>query len=179
MEKVFKTFAQPIQSLINLNPLVGKPSGGTRTVCKTPMTYRISLRARGDVAEWEEQMEQPYDTSGKGKSALIAAAYRGLQAEIYNYTEEQYIGVFHDFGKIFDTIDLSILMESAVEASFPIIDLIITMPQHVAPTIIQCDSFCSRTIITNTSILAGCKHSVALTRVLFLTGVHKLCVTTH
>jgi len=55
------------------------------------MTYRISLWARRDVAEWEEQMEQPYDTSGKGKSALIAAAYRGLQAAIYSYTEEQVI----------------------------------------------------------------------------------------
>jgi len=97
MEKVFTKLAQPVQSLINLNPVLGKPSGGTRTVYKTPMTYRISLRARTDVAEWEEQMEQPFDTSGKGKSALMAAAYRGLQAEIYNYTEEQVIGVFHDF----------------------------------------------------------------------------------
>jgi len=140
------------------------------------MTYRISFRARKDVAEWEEQMEQPFDTSGKGKSALIAAAYRGLHAEIYNYTEEQVIGVFHDFEKFFDTIDLAILLEKAVEAQFPIIDLLITMLQHMAPRIIQCDSFCIRTIINNTSILAGCKHSMALTRVLFLTGVHKLCI---
>jgi len=81
----------------------------------------------------------------------------------------------HDFEKFFDTIDLAILLEKTVEATFPIIDLLITMLQHMAPRLIQCDSFCGRTIITNTYILAGCKHSVASTRVLFLTGVHKLC----
>jgi len=46
----------------------------------------------------------------------------------------------------------------------------------MAPRIIQCDGFCSRTIITNTSILAGCKHSVALTRLLFLTGMKQLTI---
>ena len=67
-------------------------------------------------------------------------------------------------------------MEKAIELQFPIIDLLLTMLQHMAPMIIQCDGFCSRAIITNTSILAGCKHSVASTRVLFLTGMQKLCI---
>ena len=31
-------------------------------------------------------MKQTYDTSGEGKPAVMAAAYRGLQAEIYNLT---------------------------------------------------------------------------------------------
>jgi len=76
--------SQPIQNLINLNPILGKPSGGTRTICKTPMLYRISLRSRKEVANWEEEMTAEFDTSGKGKSALVAAAYRGLEAEISN-----------------------------------------------------------------------------------------------
>jgi len=176
IEKPLKKMAQPIQNLINLNAILGKPSGGTRTVCKTPMIYRITLRSRNTVAEWEDLMTGDFDTSGKGKSALIAAAYRGLQAEIYKYTEEQVIGVFHDFEKFFDTIDLEILMQKALEHNFPIIDLALTMQQHMAPRIIQCDGFCSRTIITNTSILAGCKHSVALTRLLFLTGMKQLSI---
>jgi len=100
--------AQPIQNLIHLNAILGKPSGGTRTVCKTPMLYRIILRSRNTVVEWEDQMTGDFDTSGKGKSALIATAYRGLQAEVYKYTEEQVIGVFHDFEKFFDTTDLEI-----------------------------------------------------------------------
>jgi len=67
-------------------------------------------------------------------------------------------------------------MQRALEHNFPIIDLALTMQQHMAPRIIQCDGFCSRTIITNTSTLAGCKHSVALTRLLFLTGMKKLAI---
>lgn len=91
MEKPLKELAQPIQNLINLNAMLGKPSGGTRTVCKTPMLYRITLRSRNNVALWEDDMTGDFDTSGKGKSAPIAAVYRGLQAGIYKYTEEQVI----------------------------------------------------------------------------------------
>ena len=117
-----------------------------------------------------------FDQSGKGKSALIAAACTGLQAEVLNYTEEQVIGAFHDFAQFFDTIDINILIEKAKEADFPILDLCITLMQHMAPRIIQCKGYCSRTIITNQSILAGCKHSVGLTRVFFLTGMLSLCL---
>ena len=78
---------QPLQNLINLNATLGKPSGGARTICKTPMLYRLSLRARVDVADWEELMTGDFDTAGKGKSALLAAAYRSIEAEVYNYTE--------------------------------------------------------------------------------------------
>lgn len=84
--------------------------------------------------------------------------------------------MFHDFDKFFDSIDITILIQKALEVNFPIIDLLMTMLQHTAPRIIQRGGFCSRPIITNTSILAGCKHSVALTRVLFLSGMNSLCV---
>ena len=50
------------------------------------MTYRITLRARHEVAEWENHMTQEYDKSGKGKSALFANAYGGLHAEVLAYT---------------------------------------------------------------------------------------------
>ena len=39
-------------------------------------------------------MTGDFDTAGKGKSALIAAAYRNFEAEVYSYTEEQVIGGF-------------------------------------------------------------------------------------
>ena len=169
-----KKAVQAIQNLINLNAMLGKPGGGSRTVCKTPMLYRLHLRSRKEVAEWEHFMTRDYDTAGKGKSALIAAAYRNLQAEVYNLTEDQVIATCHDFEKFFDTIDLPILIEQAREFKFPLLDLALTIMQHMAPRVIQCAGFCSRTILTNTSILAGCKHSVALTRVLFMSGLSKL-----
>ena len=45
-----------------------------------------------------------FDTTGKGKSAVIAAAPRRLEAEVYGYTEQQVIGFFHDMAKFFDAI---------------------------------------------------------------------------
>lgn len=78
MEKTFKELPQPIQNLINLNAMLGKPSGGTRPVCKTRMLYRITLRTRNNAAEWEDgdtSGKGNFDTSGKRKSALFAAAY--------------------------------------------------------------------------------------------------------
>jgi len=56
------------------------------------------------------------------------------------------------------------------------LDLALTIMQHVALRIIQCDSFCGEAIIANRSILAGCKHSVALTRVLLLFSMTELAV---
>jgi len=172
----FKKAVQPIQNMLNLHPLLGKPGGGSRTICKTPMLYRHALRGRNSVAVWESFMTAGYDTAGKGKSALLAAAYRSIKAEVYSLTEDQVIGVFHDFAKFFDTIDIEILINKAIEADFPMLDLALTIMQHVAPRIIQCDSFCGEAIIVNRSILAGCRHSVALTRVLLLFSMTELAV---
>jgi len=116
----------------------------------------------------------PFDTAGKGKSALLAAAYRSIKAEVYGQTEDQVITVLHDFEKFFDTLDLPVLIEQALELDFPILDLALTIMQHTAPRNIQCDSFCNKPILLNRSILAGCRHSVALTRVLMLTGITKI-----
>jgi len=66
----------------------------------------MSLRARSEVATWEEHMTGKFDTAGTGKSAKIAAAYRNLKAEVFNITEERVIVTFHDFEKFFDTIHL-------------------------------------------------------------------------
>ena len=141
---------------------------------QNPMLYRHTLRGREQVAEWENINTCPFDTAGKGKSALLAAAYRSIKAEVYSQTEDQVIAVFHDFEKFFDTIDLPILIEKALELDFPVLDLALTIMQHMAPRVIQCDSFCSKPMLVNRSILAGCRHSVALTRVLMLTCIAKI-----
>jgi len=83
------------------------------------MLYRHALRGRNAVATWESFMTAGFDTAGKGKSALLAAAYRSIKAEVYSLTEDQVIGVFHDFAKFFDTIDIEILINKAIEADFP------------------------------------------------------------
>jgi len=52
----------------------------------------------------------------------------------------------------------------------------LTIHQRLAPRIIQCGGFCGAPILINTSIQAGCKHSVALTRLLLLAGLSDLTV---
>lgn len=45
----FTKAVQPIQNLTNLQAMLGKPGGGSRTVSKTPMLYRMSLGGRNQV----------------------------------------------------------------------------------------------------------------------------------
>lgn len=106
--------------MLNLHPLLGKPGGGSRTICKTPMLYRHTVRGREQVGQWEDANTGPCDTAGKGKSVLLAAAYRSIKAEVYGQTEDQVIAVCHDCEKFFDTIDMPILIEQALELDFPI-----------------------------------------------------------
>ena len=108
-------YVAPHQLLCNLNPVLGKPSEqghppGIRTICKTPMLYRIAARCDKTVVEWESKYTASYDTSGKGCSALQAALLRASLAEASLALNSHAGGVFHDFSKFFDTIDVSALI---------------------------------------------------------------------
>lgn len=140
------------------------------------MLYRMSLRRRIEVEEWESYMTGHVDLAGKGKSALVAAAYRSLAAEGYSHTKEQVIGVVHDMAIFFDTISIPVLINTALELRFPLRDMMLSMHQHVFPRIIQCEGFCGEPILITESILAGCRHSVALTRILLREGMANLCI---
>lgn len=101
------------------------------------MTCRIPFRARTEVAECKSFMTGSFDTAGKGKSALVVAAFRGLEAAVYTYTEQQVIDALHDVAKFFDIINIPILINKGIEHNFPILDLILTLHQHLAPKVIQ------------------------------------------
>ena len=79
-------FCIPHQLLLNLNALLGKPSLhddiNARTISKTPMLYRILCRCDDKVADWSAQQKMKHDTSSEGRSALAAALYRAVRAEI-------------------------------------------------------------------------------------------------
>ena len=78
--------------------------------------------------------------------------------------------------KFFDTISIPILINKALDLGFPLLDMVLTLHQHLAPRIIQCEGFCGMPILITKSILAGCKHSVALTRLLLLDGLSDLTI---
>ena len=97
----FKNVVQPIQNLPNLQTMLGKPGRGSRSISKTPVLYRLSIRERHEVPNWETDMTGAFDTAGKGRSALIAA--------VYSYTAEQVIGVSHYLAKICTYLSQSLL----------------------------------------------------------------------
>ena len=44
-QDAYTKVVQPHQQLLNLDPMLGKPNKGFRTICKTPMWYRAQCRA--------------------------------------------------------------------------------------------------------------------------------------
>ena len=135
--------AQLHQHLICLNSCLGKPNKDIRTVCKTPMLYRMMCRTNQSIKDWETQHTQHYDSTQVGSSASMSALFRNLCAEVAMWTGKHSAGVFNDYHKFFDTIDIPTLVSNAVQSSFSIHELAISLQQHLAPRVIQVSGFCS------------------------------------
>ena len=99
--------------------MLGKPSGGSRTVAKTPMWWRTMCKLDTYVENWDNEHIQSYDTAGKGKSVLVAAALRNVFAEVSVILGFQVGMVLNDIEKFFDIVDLNRLTEQAVLQGFP------------------------------------------------------------
>ena len=80
IQQSMRSVASPHQHLLFLNPLLGKPNKSCRTICKTPVLYRMALRADQSVKEWEITNTQPYDKASAGSSSLLAALKRNLKS---------------------------------------------------------------------------------------------------
>ena len=55
-------------------------------------------------------------------------------------------------------------MTEAIKTEFPIRKLCFALQQHLAPRVLQANGNSSKPLLVNQSILAGCKFSVAMTR---------------
>jgi len=157
--------AIPHQFLLSLNALLGKPSGDSRTVCKTPMLYRITTRADKSVRQWEVENAKSFDSAGVGSSALLAALGRNLTAEVAHWLGLFSASIFNDYHKFFDSIDIIKLMCESVYNQFPPRMLCFALMQHLAPRVLQSNGHSSIPITIFKSILAGCSFSVAMTRI--------------
>jgi len=165
IQSSLRAVAIPHQHLLSLNPLLGKPNKTCRTVCKTPVAYRMTLRANTSVREWEVENKQEYDTATVGSSALMAALRRNLRAELAFWLSEHFATILNDYEKYFDTLDLRVLMVEAIFTRFPLGPMAFSLQQHMAPRVLQANGMSSVPITVCRSILAGCKYSVPFTRV--------------
>ena len=157
-------FVLPHQHIFTLSAGLGKPSGDLRTIAKTAMWSRGLCRSDSTVACWEVEHIAHFDTAGKGKSALVALSVRNLKAEVGNVLNFIVVGAFNDIEKFFDSVNLDSLCSSAIEHNFPKSMLVFALAQHTAPRVIQLGAFCGEPIPISSSIIAGCKFSLALTR---------------
>ena len=157
--------AVPHQHLLSLHPCLGKPNNGVRTICKTPMLYRMQSRATfHSVIKWELDNLQSYDSASRGSSALLAALHRSLLSEVAEYSGEETVAAFNDYDKFFDNVDIEILVDKLIDNGYPLTEAAISLQQHVSPRNIQCQGFSSLPINISRSIIVWDNHSVAVTR---------------
>ena len=156
--------------------MLGKPSGGARTICKTPTLYRVANLVTNRVQQWESHVSPscPFDKAKKRSSALDAAFNRGLEAEVAFWLGQHFCSALNDFHKFFDTIDISVLLHEACSSEYPPVELCMALQQHLAPRVIQVCSFSSAQVTVINSILAGCKQSIPMTRTLLKNLMTKL-----
>ncbi len=73
----------PRQALVNVMALLGKKSGGSRTVAIMPSIYRLMMRLISYiVGGWDEAVAGPWDSAIKGSSPLRAHQGRARGVEL-------------------------------------------------------------------------------------------------
>lgn len=127
-----------------------------------------------EVHAWEEANVCPFDSARKGGGALNAALFRNLTAEVALLCGQDICAAFADYRKYFDHVNLHRLNQKAIQEGFPLPVLLLALQQHSAQRIIQAQGYLGKPIALNTSILAGCKFAVALTRVFFASELNAL-----
>ena len=105
-----------------------------------------------------------YETAKTGHSALDAALYRNIVAEIAHWLEQFVACALNDYHKFFDTINISSLIIESIHSEYPPVDLALALQQHLAPRVIQVAGFSSTPVSITHSILAGCKQSCPMTK---------------
>ena len=124
------------QTSLSVQACLGKHEG-MRTITLTSLLYSIWNRSQSAVRDWEIENMADFDTCKPGSSALYAALGRALQAELATYAKETAGGVFHDWAKFLDSMNISILLTEALETGYPRIHLAYAMQQHLAPRMIK------------------------------------------
>jgi hypothetical protein len=164
VEQSVRTLAMFHQLSLSVQACLGKLEG-MRTITLTSLLYSIWNRSQPDVRQWEIETMADFDTCKPGSSALYAALGRALQAELANYAKEICGGLFHDWSKFFDTMNIAVLLIEALQTSYPPVHLAYAMQQHLAPRMIKLHNFLGRPFEVWNSIIAGCLQSVPMTRV--------------
>ena len=174
MQDSIRKLAMPLQLQLSLNACLGKKEG-MRTITLTSLLYSVWNRSQEQVRDWEINNMDEFDTCKPGRSALRAALGRGMQAELAHLLGEKTGGLFHDWEKFFDTININVLLSEALHTDYPPVHMAFAMQQHLAPRMIKLHNFLGKPIEVCNSIIAGCRQSVPFTRVYMKRELKNVC----
>ena len=150
----------------NLMALLGKPSGGLRTVAKTPMLYRVWCMVSKSAAQaWEDPLPA-WDVCRSGTSALEVGLTRLLRTEVATALGDPVSMCFWDMQKFFDTVSHQVLAQEAAAVAFPQLELALAMQQHGGRRYLTYRGGIGRLICPQRSLLPGCFFAIPLVRVL-------------
>jgi hypothetical protein len=128
-----------------------------------------------EIAEYESNNAFHGDSATAGASAVRAAEDRALLAELESIEGKMTITFLWDLKKIFDSINIPMLVEEAERTGFPLRQLALSLAVHLAPRRLRLGKAIGMPILEiGQSILAGCKRSTHLARVYTVTGIKEL-----
>jgi len=172
------TLKVPIQELLNILTLLGKKSGGSRTIAIMASFYRALMKFFcPEIRAWDAEAASFWDSALAGSSSLQAAVARALKIE-NGCARGAWVGhELWDMRKFYDSIRLPILCEELSKLNFPKPLMVIGFLVHAAPRILRVGTSFGPIIHScKNSILAGCQLSCSFARGLLRELMQKLSV---
>ena len=157
-----------MQELMNLLSLLGKKSGGSRTIAIMGSLYRALMKFFcPQIREWDLAKGHFWDSALAGNSSLRAALIRALKVE-NGVARGAHIGhLLWDQRKFYDSVKLPILAKELSKRDSPRELMVIGYFVHAAPRMLKVGtSYGPMVHSCSNSILAGDQQSVSWTRAL-------------
>ena len=156
----------PMQCLLNIKVLLGKPGGGSRTVAIIASFYRLLMRlVGGSIRQWDAKSAGHWDSAIKGSTALQAQLARALDVELAKAEGKHSVHMLWDMRKFFDSVRIQKLIPHLERLGYPPSIMVLGFIMHKAPRILKVGVGCSKILgAIARSMLAGCQQSVSWTR---------------
>lgn len=136
--------ALPIQVLMQLMVLLGKKSGGSRTMAILSTLYRLLMRLlSADITDWDITYAGHWDSALKGNSSLRAHIARAMEIELADFEELFIIHFLWDMRKFYDSIRATKLIPLLTERGYPVFTMVLGLITHKSPRTLLVGTSCS------------------------------------
>ena len=163
---IISSISWPLQALTVLMRLIGKKSGGTRTIATCASVYRVLMALTAEpVRKWDVEVALRGDTAKRGTNPTLEVFDRHANLEIIAHDKKPVVATFWDGEKFFDQLGVSSTIDSCEKKNFPKVQLSLGMQVHRAPRILLDGNEAGPTVAqTGCSVLPGCTLSPSLAR---------------